>query len=59
MRYNVKISACIDDFMLAATTDVPVVELDCITEDALAHFLELAKMGVISLAFEANNSAEV
>lgn len=58
MKYDVKIATCIDDFSHAVTTDIPVISLDSITEDAFDHFIELARMGLISLAFEADNSEE-
>lgn len=59
MRYNVKIAErldCIGSAVLAEAglmdADIPVISVDNITEDSLIHLIELAKSGVISLAFE-------
>ena len=58
MKYDVKISTCVEDFMNAGTTTTPIIEIYDVPEDAFAHFIELAKMGVIALAFDADCSSE-
>lgn len=59
MRYNVKIAERLDCIASSALveaglmdSDIPVISVDNITEESLMHLIELAKSGVISLAFE-------